>query len=318
MGKHLKVLTKHPRKKIRAFAIDLIEIWKDIIIKETSKNKNGSLHNNVELANGEKAKVEKVQKTHSVKVEKVSKADTVKIEKTDRNGTSSSENVKKEQFSDVRSEKAVSPANVKVEKMAKDEKQPSGVKRASSSPAAPPKLKTMIKSNDVMRDKIREILQEAFSKVSGEADETIMDQVNACDPIRVAVTVESVLFEKWGPSNGAQKVKYRSLMFNLKDPNNPDFRRRVLLGEFAPERLINMSTQDMASDQRKQENEKLKQKALFECERGQQPKATTDQFKCGKCGQRKCTYYQMQTRSADEPMTTYVTCVSCNNRWKFC
>jgi transcription elongation factor S-II len=31
-----------------------------------------------------------------------------------------------------------------------------------------------------------------------------------------------------------------------------------------------------------------------------------------------CTYYQLQTRSADEPMTTFVTCVNCDNRWKFC
>ena len=46
--------------------------------------------------------------------------------------------------------------------------------------------------------------------------------------------------------------------------------------------------------------------------------ASTDQFKCGKCKQRKCTYFQLQTRSADEPMTTFVTCVNCNNRWKFC
>jgi DNA-directed RNA polymerase subunit M/transcription elongation factor TFIIS len=42
----------------------------------------------------------------------------------------------------------------------------------------------------------------------------------------------------------------------------------------------------------------------------------TGQFKCGKCKSVKTTYYQMQTRSADEPMTTYVTCKSCNNRWK--
>jgi transcription elongation factor S-II len=26
---------------------------------------------------------------------------------------------------------------------------------------------------------------------------------------------------------------------------------------------------------------------------------------------------QMQTRSADEPMTTFVTCVNCGNKWKF-
>ncbi|EFA81501.1 hypothetical protein PPL_05490 [Heterostelium album PN500] len=43
--------------------------------------------------------------------------------------------------------------------------------------------------------------------------------------------------------------------------------------------------------------------------------ATTDQFQCGKCKQRKCTYFQLQTRSADEPLTTFVTCVNCNNRW---
>ena len=39
-------------------------------------------------------------------------------------------------------------------------------------------------------------------------------------------------------------------------------------------------------------------------------------FKCGKCKSKKTTYYQMQTRSADEPMTTYVTCMECANRWK--
>ena len=41
-------------------------------------------------------------------------------------------------------------------------------------------------------------------------------------------------------------------------------------------------------------------------------------FKCGKCKSTKTTYYQMQTRSADEPMTTFVTCLNCTKRWKFC
>jgi DNA-directed RNA polymerase subunit M/transcription elongation factor TFIIS len=40
------------------------------------------------------------------------------------------------------------------------------------------------------------------------------------------------------------------------------------------------------------------------------------QFKCRKCGSKKTDYYQLQTRSADEPMTTYVTCKACGNRWK--
>lgn len=44
--------------------------------------------------------------------------------------------------------------------------------------------------------------------------------------------------------------------------------------------------------------------------------ASTDNFTCGKCKSKACTYYQLQTRSADEPMTTFVTCTCCGNRWK--
>ena len=47
-----------------------------------------------------------------------------------------------------------------------------------------------------------------------------------------------------------------------------------------------------------------------------QQEAMTDTFKCRKCHSNKCSYYQMQTRSADEPMTTFVTCIECGNRWK--
>lgn len=39
----------------------------------------------------------------------------------------------------------------------------------------------------------------------------------------------------------------------------------------------------------------------------------TDIYKCYRCGERKCTSSQMQTRSADEPMTIFVTCLNCYN-----
>ena len=39
-------------------------------------------------------------------------------------------------------------------------------------------------------------------------------------------------------------------------------------------------------------------------------------FTCGRCKKKECTYYQLQTRSADEPMTTFVTCTNCGKRWK--
>ena len=39
-------------------------------------------------------------------------------------------------------------------------------------------------------------------------------------------------------------------------------------------------------------------------------------FQCRKCKSRKTEYYSLQTRSADEPMTNFITCLNCKNRWK--
>jgi transcription elongation factor S-II len=44
--------------------------------------------------------------------------------------------------------------------------------------------------------------------------------------------------------------------------------------------------------------------------------ASTNMFTCRKCKSKNCTYYQLQTRSADEPMTTFVSCIDCSARWK--
>lgn len=41
----------------------------------------------------------------------------------------------------------------------------------------------------------------------------------------------------------------------------------------------------------------------------------TDEFKCGRCKQRKCTYYMLQIRSSDEPMTSFITCKNCGHKW---
>jgi DNA-directed RNA polymerase subunit M/transcription elongation factor TFIIS len=36
-----------------------------------------------------------------------------------------------------------------------------------------------------------------------------------------------------------------------------------------------------------------------------------------KCGSKKVFSFSKQTRSADEPMTTYAECVSCNSKWTY-
>ncbi|KAJ8499952.1 hypothetical protein OPV22_010504 [Ensete ventricosum] len=332
VGKRLRYLTKHCHSKIQVEASGLLEFWKNVVIQETTNSKrNGSSDDKscvkkFKAERTETVKVNKTSKSGPVIMDGISTSESYKFDKKDRDQSMKAEISKSERnkFENNRSNESGALA-INAERISKGDHRASTTKKPSTGPAGPPKLTTMVKCNDPLRDKVRELLAEAFSKVYCETSEdergevrNILDEVDACDPIRVAVMVESAMFEKLGRSNGSQKLKYRSIMFNLKDGNNTDLRRRVLMGEVKPEKLIAMTPEEMASDKRKLANEQIKEKALFECERGGPPKATTDQFKCGRCGQRKTTYYQMQTRSADEPMTTFVTCVNCNNHWKFC
>ncbi|MQM17322.1 hypothetical protein Taro_050290 [Colocasia esculenta] len=311
VGKGILCLTKHPDKKIQTMASELRQYWKDLVVDEVtnSNKKKNTLEDRASPQVGEKSnqavtiKVERVQSSGAMRVDGVPRSEAFKSE---RNGLH--ENIS--ESGSVKIKSSMKVEIIKVEKATREEKQ--------STVFRPPKLTSMLKCNDELRDKFREIMAEALSKVHGEAPEEMKDEVAACDPIRVAVSVESLMFEKLGRSNGAQKAKYRSIMFNMRDSKNPDLRRRVLLGHVKPPQLITMTPEEMASDDRKRQNQQIKDKAIFECERGAPAKATTDQFKCGRCGKRKTTYYQMQTRSADEPMTTYVTCVECNHHWKFC
>jgi DNA-directed RNA polymerase subunit M/transcription elongation factor TFIIS len=42
----------------------------------------------------------------------------------------------------------------------------------------------------------------------------------------------------------------------------------------------------------------------------------SDSIKCGKCKNKRITYYDLQTRSGDEAMTTFFNCLDCGNKWK--
>ncbi|KAG9145378.1 hypothetical protein Leryth_008305 [Lithospermum erythrorhizon] len=327
VGKRVRGLTKHSSTKIKVLAGEVVEIWKEIIVKETLKNKK-----NGEVKSEGSAKAEKMK---SVKAEGVA---TVKTEReiptsANLNGKLPSSEMKKKIKTDtdvIKTERSPS-VQIKAEKIIKEEKSSSRTlehikvertmkKEENSSPTVvtkpkkdsvgTPKLSSIVYCKDKLRDKMREILAEGLLKVASEVADDLKDEVNSCDPYRVAVMVESAMFEKWGTSTGAQKAKYRSIMFNIKDSKNPDFRRKVLLGQFEPHTITELTPDQMASDALREKNEKIKEKALFECERGQAAVASTDKFKCGRCKKNETTYYQMQTRSADEPMTTYVTCVN--------
>lgn len=46
------------------------------------------------------------------------------------------------------------------------------------------------------------------------------------------------------------------------------------------------------------------------------PAAKTNAFKCGKCKKNECTFEEKQIKSCDEPMTLFITCINCKNKWR--
>ncbi len=46
------------------------------------------------------------------------------------------------------------------------------------------------------------------------------------------------------------------------------------------------------------------------------PKVEKGIHRCNKCKGTETLSYQVQLRSADEPMTTFVKCVGCGKQWK--
>ncbi|KAG8133594.1 putative Transcription elongation factor A protein [Naja naja] len=114
------------------------------------------------------------------------------------------------------------------------------------------------------------------------------------------------------------KNRVRSRIANLKDTKNPNLRKNVLCGNIPPDRFAKMSAEEMASDELKEMRKNLTKEAIREHQMAKTGGTQTDLFTCGKCKKKNCTYTQVQTRSADEPMTTFVVCNECGNRWKFC
>ena len=111
--------------------------------------------------------------------------------------------------------------------------------------------------------------------------------------------------------------KFKSILLNLNVKStvkNKDLLKRLKNKEFKAHELAFMTHQELYPEKWKYLiNKKIKRE---ESEGVVDLSAATDEFFCFKCKKRKCSYYQMQTRSADEPMTTFVTCLLCGNNWR--
>ena len=122
------------------------------------------------------------------------------------------------------------------------------------------------------------------------------------------------IIKKWENPHFVQLYldRMRSIYINLKDALLVN---RLKTGDIAPQTLVFMTHQEMNPDRwRTLIEQKMKRDANKYTNTDIQ--ASTDMFTCRKCKSKRCTYYELQTRSADEPATIFVTCLDCGKNWK--
>ncbi|KAL8676506.1 MAG: hypothetical protein Q9186_006972 [Xanthomendoza sp. 1 TL-2023] len=164
------------------------------------------------------------------------------------------------------------------------------------------------RTNQVIRDNCIGLIYNGLAHTSDIPPDTI---------ITIASSIEAAAFSNLGPeTNPSYKAKVRSLFQNLKNKANPGLRKRVLSGEITPERFITMSHEDLKSVEQKKQDEEFKKENMKNAEVAKPERSISTSFECGRCKQKKVAYNQAQTRSADEPMTTFCECQNCGNRWK--
>jgi transcription elongation factor S-II len=105
--------------------------------------------------------------------------------------------------------------------------------------------------------------------------------------------------------------RLRSIYVNLK---NEELLKQIIQNEITPQSVAFMTHQEMnPSHWRILIDRKIKRDAS---KYTSNIEASTDMFTCKKCKSKRCTYYELQTRSADEPATIFVTCLDCGKHWK--
>jgi DNA-directed RNA polymerase subunit M/transcription elongation factor TFIIS len=104
----------------------------------------------------------------------------------------------------------------------------------------------------------------------------------------------------------------RSIYMNLK---NECLIKMVNNSEIKSQDIAFMTHQEMCPEKWEEliKAKSIRDKNKFE----QNIEAMTDRYTCRKCKSKRCTYIQLQVRSSDEGITTYLTCLDCGQRMKF-
>lgn len=292
IGMSVNLIRKHStNEEIIALAKILIKKWKKLLATEISVDHKAEKSSGKEGERDRSSAVVLESRKHS------------KEKYKERKDSSSS-----------MSPMALSPASRK--NSTDKEESGSGSKVTMDSPSSPTFssptiLPPLLKTGENIRDKCIELLIAAL-----KTDDDYKDYGTNCE--KMGAEIEDSIHQEFPKTDMKYKNRVRSRISNLKDPKNPNLRKNVLSGAIDLLHFARMSAEEMASDELKELRQVITKEAIREHQMAKTSGTMSSLFQCGKCKKKNCTYNQVQTRSADEPMTTFVLCNECGNRWKFC
>ncbi len=167
------------------------------------------------------------------------------------------------------------------------------------------------------RNKVLSILRTQFKEMFSEDQCKTLENVilhitfQECGKKEVMKHFENPLFE-----NLYQMVA-RRMIGNLMPSSyvqNKDLLQKLLNGNLDFEHLRSMGVMDLAPNlyEDMRNRQILREQSQLEGNKA----LATNRFQCNRCHKRECTYYELQTRSADEPTTIFVNCLNCGKRWR--
>lgn len=98
--------------------------------------------------------------------------------------------------------------------------------------------------NSQIRQNIRRSLKEILWKRVNDSDDLIMTENEVG---KIALHIEKEMFNLFQVTDNRYKSKYRSIMFNLKDPKNQGLFHRVLREEISLAKLVRMKPEELVS-----------------------------------------------------------------------
>ncbi len=169
----------------------------------------------------------------------------------------------------------------------------------------------VVQNPQVFRENVRSKLQQ---KYGGIMNPSIMANVEiGVYNYAIKEATNLKVIKKWDiPSFSTLYMdRLRTIYNNLK---NPELLALLASEELSPKTLAFMTHQEMNPERwAKMIEAKIKRDSN---KFNTKVEAMTEMFTCKKCKSKRCTYYELQTRSADEPSTIFISCLDCGKHWK--